>query len=162
MRKSSRYETFTGTLGGVAEYSGLDYTWLRISFVMLVLISKGWLALLYIILMLIMPKPKIKYASQTSFLKLSARATAVYFYNHLKMVLKKYRGIFGSLFLVLGFLWLGNPMTTLVAFLLLAGAILFFDPFGLTRRRQKWLPIHSAAYRPGQIYKSGAPNPRPN
>jgi len=48
LSKQNKFHTLTGTLGTVAQQTGIDYTWLRIIFVVCVIFSKGAAILLYL------------------------------------------------------------------------------------------------------------------
>lgn len=58
LMKSTDNRVLTGTLGGVAEYIGIDPTIARVIFVLAMFIFDGGPILLYILLAVIMPKPK--------------------------------------------------------------------------------------------------------
>jgi len=53
--KSSRDKKIAGVCGGVAEYLGLDSTWVRIAYAALILLA-GTGVLLYILCAIIMPE----------------------------------------------------------------------------------------------------------
>ena len=132
LRKSSYQRTLTGTLGGLSEYFGIDYAWARVIFVILVLLTEGWLILLYLFLVLIIPGAQIP--------DLVGRDMGRYFkgfWLHLKSVLldSRFSKLFGLSFLGLGIAWAATPLRVLPAVLLVLGAVLFFDPFGLSPAR---------------------------
>lgn len=58
LMKSTENKVLTGTLGGIAEYIGIDPTIARVIFVFATLIFEGAPIPLYILLAIIMPKPK--------------------------------------------------------------------------------------------------------
>lgn len=55
LTKSSTDVVFTGTLGGIAEYFGVDSTFVRVAYVIFVFCGIGSPILLYILLMLVIP-----------------------------------------------------------------------------------------------------------
>jgi Putative stress-responsive transcriptional regulator len=56
LTKSATNKVWTGTLGGIAEYFGIDATWVRIGYVVLAIFSSGFPGiLLYLLLAWIIP-----------------------------------------------------------------------------------------------------------
>ncbi|WEV45390.1 PspC domain-containing protein [Streptococcaceae bacterium ESL0687] len=57
LTKSSTDRVWSGVLGGISEYFGLDSTWVRIAYVALSVVSSGFPGItLYILLSIIIPK----------------------------------------------------------------------------------------------------------
>ncbi|MDR0690793.1 MAG: PspC domain-containing protein [Streptococcaceae bacterium] len=56
LRKSNTDIVLSGTLGGIAEYLGIDSTIVRVIYVLLLLFGLGSPVLLYIILVLVIPR----------------------------------------------------------------------------------------------------------
>ncbi|OGE86202.1 MAG: hypothetical protein A3J48_01355 [Candidatus Doudnabacteria bacterium RIFCSPHIGHO2_02_FULL_46_11] len=138
IRKSRTFRTITGTLGGIAEHFKLDYAWLRLSFALLVIITKGWAILFYLILFLLLPAPKVLKA-QTILGPLDFQESAsVRFFRLVKTdlghVFARHTSLFGFVFLSLGVLWFAMPLNAASVMLLIGGTVLLFDPFGLRRR----------------------------
>ncbi len=60
LTKSSTDVVLTGTLGGIAEYFGIDATIIRIIYAVLIFVGYGSPVLLYILLAMIIPKENKK------------------------------------------------------------------------------------------------------
>jgi phage shock protein PspC (stress-responsive transcriptional regulator) len=56
LTKSSTDVVFTGTLGGIAEYFGIDSTFVRVAYVIFIFCGIGSPILIYILLMLVIPR----------------------------------------------------------------------------------------------------------
>ncbi len=56
LRKSSRDKKIFGVCGGIAEYFNIDPTWLRVAFIVGILLGAGFPIPLYIVLAFVMPK----------------------------------------------------------------------------------------------------------
>ena len=153
LQKSIHKRTVTGVVGGLADYFGLDYAWAKVIFVILVLLTEGWLMLGYAILALIMPAPQTYTDVGRRYMMGRGWYIGLYFINfwrQLKLVLtmRPYSQIFGFVFLVLGVFWVRPPLALIPTVLLILGAILLFDPFGLTKRKQilPYLPYPAADF----------------
>lgn len=59
LHRSVRDKKLFGVCGGIAEYFGVDPTFVRILYVVLILISFGWGLLLYIIMAILIPEEKL-------------------------------------------------------------------------------------------------------
>lgn len=136
LRKSTNRKTITGTIGGISEYAEIDYTWLRISFVLLALVTKGWAILGYIVLSLLIPENK-KSFGPTMEKHRSLKSRVMNFIKHLLKTIKtvlsvsRFRKIFGLTFLALGLLWIDKPLGGTSAVLMVIGVTLLFNPFGI-------------------------------
>jgi phage shock protein PspC (stress-responsive transcriptional regulator) len=135
LAKSKHKKTFTGTLGGLSDATGLDYGWTRVLFILVCLLTKGWCAVAYPILLIIMPSASAKSASYARVVRGNTT-----FYT--KRMLREVRDIslytsfgrvIGIVLLGLGLGWLTNPIRPLSAVLLVGGTILLFDPFSLRK-----------------------------
>ncbi|REC31174.1 PspC family transcriptional regulator [Enterococcus pseudoavium] len=60
LMKSQKNRVLTGTLGGLAEYFGIDATISRVIFIVALFIFDGAPILLYLLFALLMPKPTQK------------------------------------------------------------------------------------------------------
>lgn len=59
LTRSSNNKIFLGVLGGLADYIGVDATWVRLIYVLLSVMSTGFPGLLvYVILAIVMPEAK--------------------------------------------------------------------------------------------------------
>ena len=135
IRKSRTFRTITGTLGGIAEHFKLDYAWLRLSFALLVIITKGWAILFYLILFLLLPAPKVLKA-QTILGPLDFQESAsVRFFRLVKTdlghVFARHTSLFRFFFFSLEMI---VKIYAASVMLLIGGTVLLFDPFGLRRR----------------------------
>ncbi|URZ87193.1 PspC domain-containing protein [Floricoccus penangensis] len=68
LTKSSTDKVWSGVLGGISEYFGLDSTWVRIAYVVLSVCSSGFPGItLYILLSLIIPKSENQTTNHQNF-----------------------------------------------------------------------------------------------
>lgn len=63
--KSKEDRMVSGVLGGIAEYFGIDSTLLRILYTVAMFLSFGSPILLYIVLAILIPEPKVETTSRT-------------------------------------------------------------------------------------------------
>ncbi|WEV60895.1 PspC domain-containing protein [Streptococcaceae bacterium ESL0729] len=77
LTKSSTDKVWSGVLGGISEYFGLDSTWVRIAYVALSVLSSGFPGItLYILLSIIIPK-----APDTNYRKFHGFDQGNYYYK---------------------------------------------------------------------------------
>jgi len=153
LKKSNINKTLTGTLGGISEYLDFDYTWSRIIFCLVLLLTKGLAAFLYLLLVLIIPKEKLSMVrvSKREILKINFMYYLKKFWQDLKWIGQEstYRKLFGLVLLFFAFLTYSKPFNVVSGTLLLIGTILLTNIFFRPQRNwSKTYPVDLKQIRP--------------